>query len=275
MTRTPLLVLVALVALGGLAALAIRYRAVAPPPDPIQQMAENRRNLFAEIQPVKITNCEFERVGDPHDGGYLMCRNLMDRARSAYSYGIAGSDEWGCAVSARLKVPVHQYDCFNLTRPPCAAGAAPMFHEECVGPARLTEDGRTFDTVQAQVVRNGDEDKRLIMKMDVEGAEWPSFLAMPESVLNQVDQLNVEFHGVEEARFVEAIRKLKRVFYVANVHYNNWGCHPDVAPLPALAFEILFVNKELAVIDPAGAVVLPNPLDAPNNKDRADCQALP
>ena len=92
-------------------------------------------------------------------------------------------------------------------------------------------------------------------------------------MLEQIDQLTVEFHGVEEARFVETIRKLKRVFHVVNVHYNNWTCHPDTAPLPALAFEVLFVSKDLGVVDPAGTAVVPNPLDAPNNKDRPDCQA--
>jgi hypothetical protein len=247
---------------------------VPPPIDRVAQQAENRRTLFREIQPVKLANCELERFGDAGDGGYLMCRNLMGRAGSVYSYGIAGTDNWGCAVSARLKLPVHQYDCFNVTRPPCG-GATPMFHEECVGPARVTEEGRLFDTIESQITKNGDAGKRLIMKMDVEGAEWTSFMATPESVLKQIDQLSVEFHGVEEARFVETIQKLKTVFHVVNVHYNNWTCHPDTAPLPALAYEILFVNKDLGVVDPSGTPVVPNPLDAPNNKDRPDCQKAP
>jgi hypothetical protein len=259
-----------LMLLAALAA-ALGCRGPEPPRDRVAEQAENRRQLFAEIQPVKVANCEFERIGDAHDGGYLICRNLIDRAEGLYSYGISGSDQWGCTLSARLKLPVHQYDCFNVDRPPCA-GATPVFHEECVGPARVTEDGRPFDTIESQIAKNGDAGKRLIVKMDVEGSEWPSFMATPEAVLNRIDQLSVEFHGVEEARFVEAIRKLKRVFHVANVHYNNWSCHPDVAPLPALAFEILFVNKSLAVVDPNGAPVVPNPLDAPNNRERPDCQ---
>lgn len=265
---TERLVLIAL-----FAGLSAACRAPEPPPvDRMAQQAENRRHLFADIQPVKLANCTLERFGDAGDGGYLMCGNLMDRAASVYSYGISGADNWGCTVSARLQLPVHQYDCFNLTRPPCGGGT-PVFHEECVGATRATEDGRPFDTIEGQIATNGDAGKRLIMKMDVEGAEWPSFMATPESVLKQIDQLSVEFHGVEEARFFETIRKLKRVFHVVNVHYNNWSCHPDVAPLPALAYEVLFVNKDLGVVDPAGTAAVPNPLDAPNNKDRPDCQA--
>lgn len=136
----------------------------------------------------------------------------------------------------------------------------------------MTAEGRLFDTVAAQVGRNGDAGKRLLMKMDVEGSEWPSFMSMPEPVLGQVDQLSVEFHGVDKTLYVDVIRKLKTMFHVVNVHYNNWTCHPDVAPLPAYAFEVLFVNKNLGVVDAAGTAVVPNPLDAPNNWQRPDCQ---
>jgi hypothetical protein len=263
MKQIPLLVVFAFVIAG--------CHRVDDTPAPVDHQKVHR-DLFAEIQPVKLSNCEFERIGDAHDGGYVLCKNLAGRAQSIYSYGISGSDQWGCTLSARLKLPVHQYDCFNTDHPPCE-GASPVFHPECVGPRKVTEEGRLFDTVEAQIGKNGDAAKRVIMKMDVEGSEWESFMATPESVLKQIDQLSVEFHGVEEARFVEVIKKLRTVFHVANVHYNNWTCHPDVSPLPALAFEVLFVNKDLGVVDTATAPTFPNPLDAPNNWQRPDCQA--
>ena len=165
---------------------------------------------------VKLSNCAFERVGDKNDGGYLVCKNL----------------------SARLTKPVHQYDCFNVDHPPCE-GATPVFHAECVGPEKATIEGRPFDTVEVQVARNGDAGKRLIMKMDVEGSEWQSFLEMPESVMQQVDQLTVECHGVEEKDYAPAINRLRKFFHVVNVHYNNWTCSPDVKPLQATTFEVL------------------------------------
>jgi hypothetical protein len=167
-----------------------------------------------------------------------------------------------------------QYDCFNLARPPCG-GATPVFHEECVGPAKTTEQGRSFDTIEAQLKRNGDADKTMIMKMDVEGSEWASFMAAPDAVFEKIDQLVVEFHGVDEAEYVDTIRKLKRHFHIVNLHYNNWACSPDRAPFPATAFEILFVNKQVGVVDTDTTAVVPNPLDAPNAAARPDCQSVP
>ena len=84
-----------------------------------QERAQIRTELAAELRPVTLSNCTLERIGGPHDGGYLMCANLMSGLESAYSYGIGGEDSWGCAVSRELRVPVHQYDCFELAPGPC------------------------------------------------------------------------------------------------------------------------------------------------------------
>lgn len=241
-------------------------------------LRQARTELLVAIQPVKLTNCEFERFGEAHDGGYVACRNLLDRATAAYSYGIGGFDDWGCSISARLQSPMHQYDCFNTAAPSCERfpGARPVFHAECVGPERKTDEGRLFDTVAAQVERNGDSGKRLIMKMDVEGAEWQSFLTMPDALLGQIDQLVVEFHIFNPDRYLETIEKLKRTFYVANLHWNNAVCDDGLDPLTSPAFEILFVNKHIATVAPGAVPVTPNPLDAPNIPLTAtpDCQAL-
>ena len=34
--------------------------------------------LFDELRPVPIKGCEMERFGAEHDGGYLMCANLLE-----------------------------------------------------------------------------------------------------------------------------------------------------------------------------------------------------
>src|SRR6185436_7159902 len=48
-----------------------------------------RAELFKLLQPVAVTNCELERFGEPHDGGYLMCGNLLSAVQAGYSYGIS------------------------------------------------------------------------------------------------------------------------------------------------------------------------------------------
>jgi hypothetical protein len=233
-----------------------------------------RAGLFAEIQPVAISNCRLERVGSRNDGGYLACANLLDHAQVAYSYGIAGGDDWGCDISRRLRIAVHEYDCFDLRRPSCDGGT-PVFHPECIGASAATERGRPYDTFLAQFTRNGDLGKRLVVKSDVEGAEWAAFLASPDSVFAHIDQLIVEFHQVDDnpADYLRAMQRLKQFFVVAHVHYNNYSCRTDIPPFPAWAFEALLVSRRLVSSDGSPAPPAAPGLVSPNDPNARDCQS--
>jgi hypothetical protein len=234
---------------------------------------EARARLFAELKPVKLANCEFKRFGEAHDGGYLLCANLLGGVQSAYSYGISGYDQWGCDVSTQLAVSVHEYDCFNLDRPTCPTGR-PVFHGECVAGTQATIEKRFFDTPENQFLKNGDAGKQVVVKMDVEGAEWETLEKASDAVLQRIDQLTIEMHGVNEPeRFTAVVSKLKQFFYVASLHMNNFACLQGVAPFPAEVYEVLFVSKRLAVPGegPGGA---PAALLASNNPTWSDCQKL-
>ena len=128
-----------------------------------------REALLDMLQPVAISNCQMERFGESHDGGYLMCGNLLGDVQSGYSYGISGYDKWGCDISTKFKLPVHQYDCFDTVQPACPDGTT-VFHAECVSPMTRSTEGRVFDTLTNQLTKNGDRSKRIVLKIDVEGA---------------------------------------------------------------------------------------------------------
>jgi hypothetical protein len=141
-----------------------------------------------------------------------------------------------------------------------------------VGSTTGVEEGRLFDTIANQFAKNGDASKRIVMKIDVEGAEWDSLLTAPQETLEQIDQLAVEFHGVEDEKSIAVVERLKKHFEVAHVHYNNFSCSGSMAPLPSWAYEVLFVSKRLAVVggsQPTGT----HPLDAKNMPLFRDCQA--
>jgi hypothetical protein len=235
-----------------------------------QQRAGVRRALFAEIQPVALSNCDLQRFGEAHDGGYLMCANLLRNGSALYSYGIAGYDGWGCSLSQRLHSTVHQYDCFDPARPACGTGQA-QFHDECVAGQPRRDGNRVFDTVDAHIRRNGDAERPIVMKIDVEGAEWDTLPALAPQTLQQIDQLAVEFHGVNRQQYVDVLRHLKRTFVVAHLHFNNYSCGSGAAPFPSTVFEVLLVNRRLAQTT-GTAPARPHPLDAPNNPQTPDCQ---
>lgn len=239
---------------------------------PYLEARDIRRELFSEIKPVRLRNCTMKRFGAPNDGGYLMCENLMEGVQSAYSYGIEGRDKWGCDISKKYHLTVHQYDCFDTTRPVCSRGQF-IFHEKCIGGSAAKTDNKNFDTLTNQIIKNGDSNKTLVVKMDVEGAEWDSLLMTSDDVLNSINQLAIEFHRLENRKYIEVIKKLKKNFFVAHVHFNNCCCSDSTSPFPSLIFEVLFVNKRIGIIDTNGKTpLLPHSLDAPNKPDWRDCQ---
>jgi hypothetical protein len=231
-----------------------------------------REAVLAELQPVSLKNCTFKRFGSANDGGYLMCENLIESLDAAYSYGVGPNDDWACEVSRKYHVPVHQYDCFDPARPTCN-GATFVFHNECVSDRSGYRESRFFDTLENQIRKNSDTGRRLIIKMDIEGAEWDSLLAAPDELLASIPQIAMEMHGFDDPKIVDVLRKLKRNFYLVNLHFNNWSCTPKAAPLAAWAYQVQWVNKRIGVPDPEAPFPAPmSPLNAPDSPTWPDCQ---
>lgn len=240
--------------------------------DIADSVLQSRGRLLEALQPVTLQNCDLARIGGPNDGGYLMCRNLLTGLQTAYSYGIGTEDDWGCSVSVAYRVPVHQYDCFNPVKIQCKGGNLRL-NPECVGASPQTHDGRPFDTLANQIARNKDTGKRMVVKMDVEGAEWDSILATPDDVLDRIDQLAMELHGIDGPKPLEALTRLKAHFHVLSLHFNNNACSPRARPLPASAYQVLLVNKRIGLVGPPKpGSPTPESLMAPDNADAPDCQ---
>jgi hypothetical protein len=230
-----------------------------------------RATQFTELQPVELSDCRFERFGERNDGGYLMCGNLLGSVKAGYSYGIAGYDKWGCDIASKLNVRVHEYDCFDLHKPSCSNGTT-VFHPECIGPSRRTDEkGRVFDTLENQFAADGDAANRVVVKMDIEGAEWETLQRAPSSVLERIDQFAVEMHKLGSDQQIAVVRRLKEIFYLAHLHYNNSACDNRADPFPAAVVEALFVNKRLTTARGPSATPI-HPLDAPNVPHEPDCQ---
>jgi len=255
------------------AALALQANAQEPTPKPPEKSIPEQ--IFEELKPVTLENCDLKRFGSINDGGYLLCDNLSEGIKSAYSYGIGPDDSLGCEVSIRYKVPVHQYDCFNPARPTCPGGKF-IFHDECIGPDSKRNEKPVFDTLPNQIALNKDTGKRLIVKMDIEGAEWDSLRVVPDELLALIDQLPMEMHGVDSQIHLDTIRRLKKHFHLVNLHFNNQACTDATKPLPAWAFQALWVNKKLGVVDKSAPVPAPySKLNTPDNPNGPDCQLAP
>jgi len=134
---------------------------------------------------------------------------------------------------------------------------------------------------------NKDEGKNLLLKMDVEGAEWESLYTCDEEVLRSFDMICLEMHEMQrlydgevkciqnlnrvsplerhEAQIrYEVMKKLSDNFYMFHAHANNGFPIQDVGEYKVSPIaEVSFVRKDLVEATPVDWVYTCH--DATNN----------
>jgi len=173
----------------------------------------------------------YERIGEDHDGGYVTCMDGLDKGLvGAYSYGINGFDGWGMAMASRYHLPLNEYDCTNNKQPVVCQGCDVHFHGECIlnnkGPQKAN-----FKTLTQQLADSGNakaKDSSLLLKIDVEAAEWKVFAEEPVENIKKFRQIVVEYHWLSEEHqhplYLQAVKKIEQAGLVAtHLHGNNYG----------------------------------------------------
>ena len=158
-----------------------------------------------------LSNCTFTRVGSANDGGYVMCGNLHGQATSALllrhrrprRLGLQRLDD---AQASGPPVRLLRAADARVRRRPVRAARRVRRHQ---GGNRRRRVCST--RITNQIARNGDAGKKLIVKIDVEGAEWDSLLDdAGRRCSSGFDQLAMELHGTNERAFIDVVQKLKR-----------------------------------------------------------------
>jgi hypothetical protein len=215
-----------------------------PPEHDESRQEHEKRQAAATLELLRLFrpcgNCTtYHRYGSAHAGGYVMCAELMQGAKAAYSFGIQGNDDWGVSVSQALGgAPVHEFDCYRAEHPVCPRGVACELHfrQECLGLPFANNESHTFRSFHEHISRHSalvpDEEipvgGDLVMKVDVEGKEWNAFLDARLQDLRRMRQIVVEFHAVSRVEFheffVKTLRRiLKAGFVVVHIHGSNMG----------------------------------------------------
>lgn len=218
----------------------------------------------------------WERIGAQYDGGYETCMDDIkqkDSIRAAFSMGVREEDEWSVHVNKKWNTPVYQFDCTVDAAQKCPGC---HFFKKCI----KSEDGSgdefpgkswTLKQVLQHTNLTDVPDRSLLMKMDIESAEWWVFEKEDESVLRKFREMSVEFHVLrvanEHERKLRAMRKLQQAgFLVAHIHGNNYapfiklGSYnfPDVV-------EVNLVSNRDGRLKTCDNQPMDLPSDAPNN----------
>lgn len=219
---------------------------------------------------------KYERWGEDYDGGYVMCADgLQQGLVGAYSYGINGFDGWGMKVASTLKIPLNEYDCTNSNRPAVCTGCNVNFHFECINNAKGSQQ-YNFKTLTQQLKESGNAnapDRSLLLKIDVEAAEWKVFAEEPVENMRKFREIVVEYHWLskedQHPLYLQAVKKIEAAgFAPTHLHGNNYGgglTYWGEYSIPNV-LEVTYIQKPAAGCAAKIPYHLDYPLDMPNNR---------
>lgn len=207
-----------------------------------------------ELFPLMIVDSPkgFVRMGRKNDGGYVMLDDFENR-EIAYSIGIADDVSWDTAMTER-GIEVYMYDHtidgiqdgnerFHFFRTGlCAEGA----QTDCLKslPELMQDNGHS-------------EQYGMILKIDIEGAEWDVLCSLDEEILKHFSQIVFEFHGLifpeNEEKIRLAMSHLNLTHQLVHIHGNNFGSYIQLggAILPELIEGTYLLREEYQFI-PSG-----------------------
>lgn len=234
--------------------------------------AEIQKNVqcFHELLLIKKVNkYNLIRIGNDNDGGYVMIDDLHGGV--AYSIGIGDDVSWDFAMS-KYGYEVYMYDHTIEDIPK----RNKLFHFKKQGITGSDETHMQKKLTTFLENNHHGEIDNMILKMDIEGAEWGVFETVSEKVLNHFSQIIVEFHGMLKftnlSRYNEILKRLNRTHQAVHYHINNCGKLLYINGHPyANTIEVTFANKQSYLFEDI-EVNLPRNEDAPNWKALPDIE---
>jgi hypothetical protein len=213
------------------------------------------------------------RIGRDYDGGYIMVDDF-DKCEVAYSFGISNDVSWDLDMAKR-DIDVFLYD-HTIETLPIQNKRFHFFKTGICGTSGESKDLKTFQEI---LTENGHiANKNLILKIDVEGAEWDAFEKTSNEIIGNFAQIVVEFHSVNKVddenklnKMLNVFEKLNSTHQVVHVHANNCGPFDIIGGIPFPdTYEVTYLRRSGNEFTKSEKCYPVKNLDRPNNPEAAD-----
>lgn len=215
------------------------------------------------ISPRVPASTQLVRVGGPNDGGYVMADDF--HSVGAISIGVGPDVSWDQDI-ARRGIPVAMFDP-TIRRLPASVENSRFYR---IGVSGVSVDPRFRPLSELNRLAGFPEHGDLLLKMDVEGAEWGTLDALSSTELQRFRQIVIELHGLSGLlneltgeQIVRVLAALHESHIPIHVHANNYSrlvrfdnyWFPD-------AIEVTYLRRDISGED-LRLAHLPSELDAP------------
>ena len=214
------------------------------------------------LVPKKCNLTKF-RCGNDGDGGYVLLKEIFDKIKTVYSYGIddtlnADSFDICCHKNGKK---VYMFN-GSITR-----------KEEEVPSLIFTKENVTANNFQPHIWDNGNRlEYNMLLKMDIEGSEYEVINANQDLIFKHFEMICIEFHGINNPSFYNFKDKLRVIgsllekYDIFHMHGNN--CVARNYEVPNV-LEVSLVRKGVCSDTNDGAYPIEG-LDFPNYEGRKD-----
>lgn len=224
--------------------------------------------LVSLLSPMDVVGSKYIRIGSAGDGGYVML-DIFSKAKVdvAYSLGIGNDVSWDMDI-AEKGIDIFMYD-HTLEYLPLKHQRFHFF-KTGIGRKYISSE---FEELESEIRKNGHENcENILLKVDIEGAEWPLFADMPEETMKQFVQIVIELHGVtvkdnidNAGNLIRILSKINNTHQSVHVHANpctkvNW-LHG--IPLPD-SIEVTYIRRDENFKFIENTRDFPTILDSPN-----------
>ena len=151
--------------------------------------ASSHSRVFDALGAIDATCRNLEKFGEGDDEKRV-CMDDIDPSTPCLVVSLGSNNQWGFeeAVFARTHCEVHTFDCTGDFTVPAAIASRVTLHKQCVGPETVD----LFTTWEDLVATHGSV---AVLKMDIEGWEWPVLQQIAAAAAPPPTQMLVEIHA--------------------------------------------------------------------------------
>jgi len=161
------------------------------------------------------------RLGNLGDGGYLIPKEIFPFVDVLYTYGVEKDISFEKDIITHKDVPVRLYD-HTIARLP-ERNKNFFFKKQGIASRKYG----SFDTFENHLEENGDKQKKIILKMDIEGNEWETIGPIINKFYSNINMIVLEIHGLDEVgsfpKYIKVLKEINSKFAIVHIHGNNFG----------------------------------------------------
>ncbi len=229
--------------------------------------------LLRALTPYTVGDLPLERWGPNAEGGYVVPSGLLSKATVLVTGGVSDDARFEAEVAANVSgIRIVLLD-HTIDKPPDQTPLNAIWHKLGLGSAP-----GCISLEAATAMSGAKPDDTLVMKIDIESAEWELLESTPEEFWDRVAVLLLEMHGldrkVEWGRYTTLLEKLNRHMLIVHLHGNNYARTALIEGMQVpMSIEATYINRKLI---PAGQPPVawnhgaPGSLDRRNNPEVID-----